>query len=422
MIIKKFELFLEKVILSKTSNSGSTKQNDTILDKPSNNQSLSSLLLLNNKLKKEEYSQLIKDLELRVSKKFVRTLLNSDYSEGHIERVILSLNNSQFIVDKQKIGDLICEYCGKTPLLKNKINLLDIMKLKMPMRINPNSIATCDHKEPKSKGGSIYDYSNLAVCCHRCNGIKGDMSYDDWKYLMEVANKLIIDLDLNKNNFDIIKKSELFNSIESSDLRKRIKEFIINKVNNKQNLIKESKQVGFLYHFTDTDGLLSILSDNILKTYHDYDMKKDFVSFTRNKNYLNEPGSKGKSFQLVRLTIDGDKLSNHYKISPKHNIHRSISKTPHGTGSYNKDEFEEVCFKPIKNIKDYIISIDIDKTALIRYFTFGYITTNTDDIKNMFEKAEKKGFKDFVEFKLKLDSLGIHYNFIVLNKSLNKDD
>ena len=135
-------------------------------------------------------------------------------------------------MDKQKIGDLICEYCGKTPLLKNKINLLDIMKLKMPMRINHNSIATCDHKEPKSKGCSIYDYSNLAVCCHRCNGIKGDMSYDDWKYLMEVANKLIIDLDLNKNNFDIIKKSELFNSIESSDLRKRIKEFIINKVNN----------------------------------------------------------------------------------------------------------------------------------------------------------------------------------------------
>ena len=74
MVIKKFELFLEKVILSKTSNSGSTKQNDTILDKPSNNQSLSSLLLLNNKLKKEEYVDLIKDLELRVSKKFFRTL------------------------------------------------------------------------------------------------------------------------------------------------------------------------------------------------------------------------------------------------------------------------------------------------------------------------------------------------------------
>ena len=53
MIIKKFNLFLEKVVLTKSSNSGSTKQHDTILDKPSNNRSLSSLLLLNNKLKKK---------------------------------------------------------------------------------------------------------------------------------------------------------------------------------------------------------------------------------------------------------------------------------------------------------------------------------------------------------------------------------
>jgi hypothetical protein len=239
---------------------------------------------------------------------------------------------------------------------------------------------------------------------------------------MEISNKLINDLELNKNNFDIIKKSNLFNSIKSSDLKKRIREFIINKVNNKQDLIKESKQVGFLYHFTDTDGILGILNTNVLKTYHDNDLRTDFVSFTRNKNYLNEPGSQGKSFKLVRLTIDGDKLSNYYKISPKHNLNRSNLKRPHGTGNYNKDEFEEVCFKPIKNIKDYIISIDIDKKSLIKYFTFGYITTSTNDFEKMFKEAEKKGSKDFIDFKIKLDSMGVHYNFIVLNKSLNKND
>lgn len=417
MIIKKFNLFLEKVVLTKSSNSGSTKQHDTILDKPSNNRSLSSLLLLNNKLKKEEYIQLIKKLELRVSKSFIRKLLNSDFSEEHIKRVILSLNNNQFIYDREKIGDLVCEYCGKSPLFRNKINLLDIMKLKMPMRVSPNIIATCDHKEPKSKGGDIYDYNNLAVCCHKCNSIKGDMNYIDWEKLMSLSNQLISELNLNINNFDLIKKSEMFSSIESSDFKKRIREFIKNKVNNTK-LIKESKQVGFLYHFTDPNGLLGILNDNVLKTYHDYDMNKDFVSFTRNKNYLNEPGSKGKSFQLVRLTIDGDKLSNHYKLSPKHNINRSILKTPHGTGTYNKDEFEEVADREIKNINDYIISIDIDKSSLIRYFTFGYITTSTDDVKKMFKNAEIKGLKDFINFKLKLDSLKVHYNFITLNKSL----
>jgi hypothetical protein len=232
MIIKKFNLFLEKVILTKNSNSGSTKQNDTILDNPSNNQSLSSLLLLNNKLRKEEYEQLIKDLELRVNRKFIRKLLNSDFSEGHIQKVILSLNNNQFIYDKEKTGDLVCEYCGKTPLFRNRVNLVDIMKLKMPMRVIPSMIATCDHKEPKSKGGDVYDYNNLAICCNKCNTLKGDMAYVDWKYLMEVSNKLINDLDLNKSNYDTIKKSELFNSIESSDLKKRIREYIKNKVNN----------------------------------------------------------------------------------------------------------------------------------------------------------------------------------------------
>lgn len=232
MIIKKFNLFIEKVFLTKSSNSGSTKQNDTILDNPSNNQSLSSLLLLNNKLRKEEYKQLIKDLELRVSKGFIRKLLNSDFSEGHIQKVILSLNNNQFLYDKEKIGDLVCEYCGKTPLFRNRVNLLDIMKLKIPMRVSHNLIATCDHKEPKSKGGDVYAYSNLAICCHKCNTLKGDMSYADWQYLMEVSNKLIKDLNLNKDNYDTIKKSELFNSIESSDFKKRIREYIKNKVNN----------------------------------------------------------------------------------------------------------------------------------------------------------------------------------------------
>ena len=80
--------------------------------------------------------------------------------------------------------------------------------------------------------------------------------------------------------------------------------------------------------------------------------------------------------------------------------------------------FEEVADREIKNINDYIISIDIDKSSLIRYFTFGYITTSTDDVKKMFKNAEIKGLKDFINFKLKLDSLKVHYNFITLNKSL----
>ena len=238
MIIRKFNLFLEKV-LTKSSNSGSTKQNDIILDEPNSNKSLSSLLLLNDKLRKEEFEDLIKRLNLKekivnnlkLNRKFIRTLLYSNFSDNHIQRIILSLNNNQFIAEKEKEGTLKCEYCGKSPLIKNKSSFEEIIHLKIPRMSNVDKLATCDHKEPKSKGGDLYDYSNLAVCCDKCNGIKGNMSYNSWKYIMEVSNKLIKDLELNKFNVTEIKKSKEFDSIESEYFKKCIKEYIFNKVN-----------------------------------------------------------------------------------------------------------------------------------------------------------------------------------------------
>jgi len=140
------------------------------------------------------------------------------------------MNNTQFIKNCiKKYGKLDCEYCGKENLITREHSLDKIISLKIPISNNKN-LATTDHKQPKAKGGDLYDYNNLAVCCHKCNGIKGDMSYDEWKYLMDISNKLINDLDLNHVNYDLIKKSELFNSIESSDFKKRVREFIKNKV------------------------------------------------------------------------------------------------------------------------------------------------------------------------------------------------
>lgn len=240
MIIKKFNLFLEKVILTKSSKSGSTKQNDIILDEPNNNKSLSSLLLLNDKLRKKEFEDLIKKLNLKekmvnnlkLNRKFIRTLLYSNFSDNHIQRVILSLNNSQFIAEKEKEGVLKCEYCGKSPLIRNRNSFEEILNLKMPKRVSPNKMATCDHKEPKSKGGDMYDYDNLAVCCNNCNNIKSDMDYQTWLSLIDTSNKIIKDLKLNKLNVTEIKNSKELDSIKNEYFKKCIKEFIFNKVNN----------------------------------------------------------------------------------------------------------------------------------------------------------------------------------------------
>ena len=109
--------------------------------------------------------------------------------------------------------------------------------------------------------------------------------------------------------------------------------------------IKEGKQVGLLYHFTRTGELIGILQSNILKASDQWatdDDPRPFNSFTRNKNGWDVGGFPTD----VRITIDGDKLSNKYKIQP-FNM------------DFGVDEMEERIYKDIPNIKDYILDITV---------------------------------------------------------------
>jgi len=109
--------------------------------------------------------------------------------------------------------------------------------------------------------------------------------------------------------------------------------------------LKEGKQVGLLYHFTRTGNLITILKDNILKASDAWatnDDPRPFNSFTRNKNGWDVGGFPTD----VRITIDGNKLSNKYKIQP-FNM------------DFGVDEMEERIYKDILNIKDYILDITV---------------------------------------------------------------
>jgi len=144
--------------------------------------------------------------------------------------------------------------------------------------------------------------------------------------------------------------------------------------------ITEGKQVGNLYHYTSADGLKGILGSNSIKSSKEYYLGNElyFVSFTRNKNFH----KKGSTFDVktdYRITIDGDKLSNKYKIKPfaylpgwnyKDNWEYDwLEDEPESvvrdffnqTGEYDEQE-ERISFKNenegIDNIKDYIISVD----------------------------------------------------------------
>ncbi len=145
-------------------------------------------------------------------------------------------------------------------------------------------------------------------------------------------------------------------------------------------ILNEAKQVGSLYHYTSADGLKNILQSNQLKSSEEEYMGNDlnFISFTRNKNFH----KKGQKFNVktdYRITLDGDKLSDRYKIKPFAYIpgwnytdnweYDWLEDEPesvvrdffNATGDYDEQE-ERIWFKQpgqsINDIKKYILAVD----------------------------------------------------------------
>jgi hypothetical protein len=176
----------------------------------------------------------------------------------------------------------------------------------------------------------------------------------------------------------------------------------------------EAKQVGILYHFTTAENLLAILSSNKLAA-----MNYSDISFTRNKNYLNEPGSYGKKLSLVRLSIDGDKLSQNYKISPFHNSEKFNKKS---------DEYEErISRKNLKNgkidnIKDYITEITIDKNGIMASIEYDYtiklLQNNKYDKNTSPEKVKQLASLEYKKFYVQVKKYNIPIKEEILNKEL----
>lgn len=139
-----------------------------------------------------------------------------------------------------------------------------------------------------------------------------------------------------------------------------------------QNL-EEAKQVGTLYHFTSYPSLIRIIKSGFVLTTTQTDIQP-YVSFTRNKRFTSDTIS-----TQVRLTIDGDKLSNKYKISPH-------ADTKAGYGRRSQDEAEE----RISLIK-YPNGVDVSKSLI--EVTLRKINPNIDwDDPDTFQDSE-----DFVE-------------------------
>jgi hypothetical protein len=111
--------------------------------------------------------------------------------------------------------------------------------------------------------------------------------------------------------------------------------------------ITEGKQVGILYHYTENWLLKQIIKTNTLLAP---------VSFTRRQSDWVRDFTGGESI----IVVDGDKLSNNYKIRPYQDINPFLSdiddESPSFEGGKN-EEYEERVDKNITNLNKYIIKI-----------------------------------------------------------------
>lgn len=159
--------------------------------------------------------------------------------------------------------------------------------------------------------------------------------------------------------------------------------------------LNEEKQVGIIYHYTSLWSLLDILKDNFLiaKTDVFNSVPEGFkhISFTRDKNFHKSPtrDSDGIGGTSVRIVIDGDKLSNKYKIEPYNYFgdKKELGDWAESKGKL-KDRFEaeeRIYIGKIQKISDinkYVISYEILRDKFNEF-------TLTDWVKNEMKKCLK---------------------------------
>ena len=119
-------------------------------------------------------------------------------------------------------------------------------------------------------------------------------------------------------------------------------------------ILKEAKQVGVLYHFTDFNSLKNILTQNtMIGSSGSQDVRGRYISTTRDKDfYKSEPNLGAEELQAA-LVFDGDKISNKYKIRP-------YAYEPYRDLDRSGAEVEELILLPgrdFKDVKSYLLGV-----------------------------------------------------------------
>lgn len=143
--------------------------------------------------------------------------------------------------------------------------------------------------------------------------------------------------------------------------------------------MNEAKQVGNLYHFTPIASLIQIIKSNKLAAHVADNHSSASVSLTRDSHLSRSKGSN------ARIVIDGDKLSNRYKVKPI-NITSSDPYSPAW-----ETESEERVLGDITDLKKYIVSVDLH----IRLFQDPKYVDRTKKIMN---RIGMDSLEDLIQF------------------------
>ena len=184
----------------------------------------------------------------------------------------------------------------------------------------------------------------------------------------------------------------------------------------KENKLIEAKQVSTLYHYTTLESLKDIIISNQLLSndpdfsgIDNYDSELDpnidkggMVAFTR-ANPKNAQFSIAQYADAV-LVMDGDKLSNKYKIEPTQQ---------YGVG---EDEMEERIYNDITNLNKYLIKIILFKNntkieSLLKEKNIPYETNlkETDDLTTKNNYITPDNELDFEQIKNDLIKIKPYY-------------
>lgn len=128
-------------------------------------------------------------------------------------------------------------------------------------------------------------------------------------------------------------------------------------------VLSEGKSVGKLYHFTDLDGLSSILSSNRMRGLDNDGDSKRSVSVSRGHQLEGLTTLEMYGYD-VRITLNGDKISQGHKIVPfLGQPEQAKWNDPDHEFSYAyRIEREERIYGDIERIDRYILKIDVLKS------------------------------------------------------------